>query len=80
MWWWIRAATWHLLIGLPDLSHLNYLNSIISLQMIFLPKFIIFLFINRDLFHIIRVLLTSVLRAMIKETKSSSFVLEITTF
>jgi len=49
---WIRRNTWHLL----DLSHLNYLNSIISLQMKIFLKFFFtkihdFLSINRILLH-----------------------------
>jgi len=36
---WIMYDTWQMLIGMLDLSHLNYLNSIISLQINFLFLF-----------------------------------------
>ena len=53
-----QQATWCLLVGWLDLSHLNYLNSIISLQMNFLNFFLyqnswFFLSINKILFHLI---------------------------
>ena len=46
---WILWNMWRLFVGWLNLSHLNYLNSIISLQMIFLkkiflPKFMIFFY------------------------------------